>query len=194
MDAHALAQAYPGDQGDARDQFAAGADRAVLADHAAGADDAAVADHAAGTDADEGPHVSGGRHGGARVDHGQRMDAGLARGRDVEQRRDLGEGGVGILGDQRGAGGGLGVVGAQHHDPGTAVAELGAVARIGQEAELVGTGVGQGGDAMDGRAALAMEFQAEPGGDVSSGECRHQGTLDGRMDAQAGDGAGLRSS
>ncbi len=54
----------------------------------------------------------------------------------IEQGGDLGECSVRVLGHERGAGGGLDVVGAQDHQRGVAVGQLGAVARVGKEGQL----------------------------------------------------------
>ena len=97
MDAHALAQPDPGDQGDAGDQFAAGIEAAVLADHAAGTDDAVLADDAARADGHERADVGTGSHPCVRIDDRTGVDARRAGRRDVEQRGDLGECGVGVL-------------------------------------------------------------------------------------------------
>ncbi len=169
MHAHALAQPDPGDQGDPGDQLTAGIQAAVLADHAAGADDAVLADHAARTDRDERTDVRAGRNLGTGVDHRAGVDARRTGRRDVEQRGDLGEGGVRVLGDERGAGSGLGVFGTQHHQRGLAVGQLGAVARVGKEGQLARTGMGEGGHAMDGGGGVAMDLQAELLGELLGG-------------------------
>ncbi|KAG1314735.1 hypothetical protein G6F62_013876 [Rhizopus arrhizus] len=144
MHAHALAEPDPGDQGDPRDQLAAAVEAAVFADHAAGADDAVLADHAARADGDERADMGAGCNLGGGVDDGAGVDAWRPCRRDVEQRGDLGEGRVRVLGHQRGARGGLGVVGPQHPQRGLAIGQLGAVARIGEERQLARTGMGEG--------------------------------------------------
>ncbi|KAG0751475.1 hypothetical protein G6F24_014288 [Rhizopus arrhizus] len=156
MHAHALAEPDPGDQGDPRDQLAAAVEAAVFADHAAGADDAVLADHAARADGDERADMGAGCNLGGGVDDGAGVDAWRPCRRDVEQRGDLGEGRVRVLGPQRGARGGLGVVGPPRPQRGLAIGQLGAVARIGEERQLARTGMGEGGHAMDGGGGVGV--------------------------------------
>lgn len=174
MDAHALAQTHPGDQGDAGEQLAAVIDHAVLADDAAGADHAAIAHAAARTDADERADVCVWRNLCAGVDHRGRVDPRFAHRRHIEQGRDLGERCIGILGHQRGAACIRRIVGAQDHHGRLALAQLWPVARIGQEAQLPGAGMRQGGDATDFDGAIADDGQPKLFGNCTGGQA-HQG-------------------
>lgn len=174
VDAHALAQPHAGDQGDAGKQLAAGVHHAVLANDAAGTDHAAIAHATTRADADERTDMRGGRDLGGRVDHRRGMDARFAHRCQIEQRGDLGERGIRVLGDQRGAFGGLGIVGTQHHDSGLGVGQLRTIAWVGQEAQLACTCMGQGGDAADFGGAVTDDGQPELFGNRTGGQS-HQG-------------------
>ncbi len=170
VDQHALAQAHADDQGDPRDQLAAGPDDAIVADDAVRADDATLADFGTGADADEGTDMRAGRYPGRGVDHRAGMDARWAGGALFEQRRDLGEGRVRVLGDECRARRRLRVIGTQHDNARGRFGQLRAVAGIGKEGELVAAGAGEGRHAVDGHGAVAMQAQREALGERGGGK------------------------
>ena len=91
---------------------------------------------------------------------------GVAATRVSNSAGDLREGDVGIGGDQRGAGIAFGIGRAHDHDAGVAVGELAAVARIGEEGELVATGARQRRDPGDAGVSVAVQFQRRSAGPV----------------------------
>ncbi|MNQ72055.1 hypothetical protein D3C85_867470 [compost metagenome] len=145
---------------------AAGTDHAVGAQGHAGADLRARVDHHIGTDACTRVDL------GISRDHGGRVDARLGLGLAIEQMGKFGVGQVGIGHHQRVAGVTLGIGRRQQHGGGLGVGEEFAVLRVGQEAELAGTGLLQSGQAADRLVLGATQGGTEAFGQLAESEDR----------------------
>ena len=181
MDQHAATKANAANQGDARGQAAIGANHAIRTDMAVCAEFDAIADHRVGLDHAMRANRSACCHLGRGRDDGTCMDARRGRCVLLEQAGNARKGDVRIGGDEQASPGcgGIEVAGGNDHGPGAGARQLSAIARIGEEAELAGAGMGEGGDAFDQARAIPVQFEAEARGDVAEFERRAQGLATG---------------
>ncbi|MNX97533.1 hypothetical protein D3C86_1299040 [compost metagenome] len=173
LDHHPLADAYIVIQGDPRREPAALADHRTRTDHAmrpdrhARGDPRTRLDHRVSADAGTGVDLRVGRYQRGRMHTGQRPR--LA----IEQMGQLRVGQIGIGDDQRIAAVVVGIGSAQQHRAGTAIGQVFAVLRVGQETQLIGAGLLQSGQTADRLAGGATQSGTQAFGQLAEGKNRN---------------------
>ena len=147
-----------------RDEFAAFADDAVLADHAAGPDVRIGFDDRARADAHERADAGAGVHARAAGDNGAGMDARGHFGAGLEQCGDFRERDVGIAGDQAGHGAIRRVLFAQDHGAGARIGQMLAIEPVRQEGDLPRRCPVEGADTLDIAAFRTLQCESEAPG------------------------------
>ncbi|MOA17266.1 hypothetical protein D3C78_1375180 [compost metagenome] len=157
-------------EGHARRQPAVVADHAARADHAVGTETHPRTDARARLDHHTGTDRSARIDAGILGDYRTRVDAGRGNRLAVEQMRELGKRQVGVGQHQGIAGIVLRVRRSQQHRTGPAVGQVLAVLGVGQEGQLLRTGVLQRGQPADWQVGRTTQFGAGTLGQFAQGK------------------------